>query len=43
VNTPIVMHGPFVGGTSADIMRVSRDYLEGRFERMSALVRAARG
>jgi redox-sensitive bicupin YhaK (pirin superfamily) len=40
VNAPIVMHGPFVGGTRADIMRVSRDYIEGRFERMSALVRA---
>jgi redox-sensitive bicupin YhaK (pirin superfamily) len=41
-NAPIVMHGPFVGGTRADIMRVSRDYMEGRFVRMSALVRAAR-
>ena len=43
VNAPIVMHGPFIGGTRADIMRVSRDYIEGRFERMSALVGAARG
>jgi redox-sensitive bicupin YhaK (pirin superfamily) len=41
-NAPIVMHGPFVGGSRADIMRVSRDYMEGRFERMSALVRTAR-
>jgi redox-sensitive bicupin YhaK (pirin superfamily) len=40
-NVPIVMHGPFVGGTRADLMRVSREYMEGRFGRMSALVRAA--
>jgi quercetin 2,3-dioxygenase len=40
-NAPIVMHGPFVGGTRADLMRISRDYVAGRFERMSALVRAA--
>jgi hypothetical protein len=41
-NVPIVMNGPFVGGTRADVMRASRDYMAGRFERMSALVRAAR-
>jgi redox-sensitive bicupin YhaK (pirin superfamily) len=34
---PIVMHGPFVGGNRQDIMRVSRDYMEGRFPRMSEL------
>ena len=38
---PIVLHGPFVGGTRADLMRVSRAYASGEFERMSALVRAA--
>jgi redox-sensitive bicupin YhaK (pirin superfamily) len=37
-NVPIVMHGPFVGETRADIMRVSNDYLAGRFPRMSELV-----
>lgn len=34
---PIVMHGPFVGGSRQDIMRVSRDYMEGRFPRLSQL------
>jgi quercetin 2,3-dioxygenase len=38
---PIAMHGPFVGETRADLMRVSRDYMDGRFERVSALVRRA--
>jgi redox-sensitive bicupin YhaK (pirin superfamily) len=41
-HAPIVQHGPFVGGTRADIMRVSKDFLDGRFARMSELVRAAR-
>ena len=27
---PIVMHGPFVGETRADLMRVSRAYLDGK-------------
>ena len=36
---PIAMHGPFVGETRADLMRVSRDYMDGRFDRVSALVR----
>jgi quercetin 2,3-dioxygenase len=40
-HAPIVQHGPFVGGTRADLMRISRDYVDGRFERMSDLVRAA--
>jgi hypothetical protein len=31
------MHGPFVGGSRADIMRVSRDYMDGRFPRLSQL------
>ena len=42
-NVPIVLNGPFVGGTRADVLRASRDYMAGRFERMTALVRAARG
>jgi redox-sensitive bicupin YhaK (pirin superfamily) len=36
---PIAMHGPFVGETRADLMRVSRDYMDGRFDRVSALLR----
>ena len=39
-NVPIVMHGPFVGETRADLFRVSRDYVAGKFPRMSELVRA---
>jgi hypothetical protein len=39
-NVPIVMHGPFVGETRADLIRVSSDYLAGRFPRMSELARA---
>ncbi|MEO8560994.1 MAG: pirin-like C-terminal cupin domain-containing protein [bacterium] len=35
---PIVTHGPFVGETRADLMRVSRDYMDGKFDRVSALV-----
>jgi len=38
---PIAMHGPFVGETRADLMRVSRDYMDGRFDRVSALMRKA--
>ena len=34
---PIVMHGPFVGETRADLMRVSRDYMEGRLPKVSEL------
>lgn len=40
---PIVTHGPFVGGTRADLMRVSGDYVAGRFPRMSELARGVRG
>jgi redox-sensitive bicupin YhaK (pirin superfamily) len=36
---PIAMHGPFVGETRADLMRVSHDYMDGRFDRVSALLR----
>jgi hypothetical protein len=34
---PIVMHGPFVGENRADIMRLSRAYLEGKLPRISEL------
>lgn len=36
-NVPIVMHGPFVGETRADLMRISSAYLDGRFPRISQL------
>jgi redox-sensitive bicupin YhaK (pirin superfamily) len=39
---PIVTHGPFVGETRADLMRVSREYMDGRFPRVSALTRESR-
>ena len=38
-NVPIVMHGPFVGETRADLLRVSSDYMAGRFPRLSELAR----
>ena len=38
-NVPIVMHGPFVGETRADLMRISSDYLAGRFPRISEIAR----
>jgi redox-sensitive bicupin YhaK (pirin superfamily) len=34
---PLVMHGPFVGETRADLMRISRDYMDGRMPRVSEL------
>jgi quercetin 2,3-dioxygenase len=34
---PIVMHGPFVGESRADIMRLSRVYTEGKLPRISEL------
>ncbi len=34
---PIVMHGPFVGETRSDLMRLSKDYVEGRMPRISEL------
>jgi quercetin 2,3-dioxygenase len=37
IGEPLVFHGPFVGGTRQDLMRVSRDYMDGRFLRMSEL------
>jgi redox-sensitive bicupin YhaK (pirin superfamily) len=39
---PIVTHGPFVGETRADLMRVSRDYRDGSFVRVSTLMRGSR-
>ena len=41
-NVPIVMHGPFVGETRSDLVRVSNEYLAGTFPRMSELVAAHR-
>ena len=35
--TPIVMHGPFVGETRADLMRVSQAYIQGKLPRVSEL------
>jgi redox-sensitive bicupin YhaK (pirin superfamily) len=40
-NRPIVTHGPFVGETRADLVRVSQGYMDGKFERVSALMRGA--
>jgi quercetin 2,3-dioxygenase len=40
-NVPIVSHGPFIGETRADLIRVSSDYLAGRFPRMSEVARAS--
>jgi redox-sensitive bicupin YhaK (pirin superfamily) len=34
---PIVMHGPFVGETRADLMRVSQAYVQGKLPRVSEL------
>ena len=35
--TPIVMHGPFVGETRADLVRVSQAYVQGKLPRVSEL------
>jgi redox-sensitive bicupin YhaK (pirin superfamily) len=37
---PIYMHGPFVGESRADIMRISQDYMQGRMPRVSELTSA---
>jgi hypothetical protein len=42
-NVPIVTHGPFVGETHADLVRVSRAYTEGRMPRVSELSRRDAG
>jgi redox-sensitive bicupin YhaK (pirin superfamily) len=36
-NVPIVTHGPFVGETRADLVRVSQAYAQGRMPRISEL------
>jgi redox-sensitive bicupin YhaK (pirin superfamily) len=36
-NVPIVTHGPFVGETRADLVRVSQAYIDGRMPRVSEL------
>jgi redox-sensitive bicupin YhaK (pirin superfamily) len=36
-HVPIVMHGPFVGESRADLMRLSKRYMEGKMPRMSEL------
>jgi redox-sensitive bicupin YhaK (pirin superfamily) len=38
-NVPIVTHGPFVGETHADLVRVSQAYVQGRMPRISELDR----
>jgi redox-sensitive bicupin YhaK (pirin superfamily) len=38
-HAPIVTHGPFVGETRADLVRLSRAYAEGRMPRVSELGR----
>jgi redox-sensitive bicupin YhaK (pirin superfamily) len=35
--TPIVMHGPVVGETRADLMRASQAYMQGKLPRVSEL------
>ena len=36
-DVPIVLHGPFVGESRADLMRISKHYLEGAMPRISEL------
>ncbi len=38
----IVSHGPFIGDSMEDIVRLYGEYRDGRFERMSNLARSAR-
>lgn len=38
-DVPIVTHGPFVGETHADLVRVSQDYVRGRMPKVSDLRR----
>ncbi|HMI57086.1 MAG TPA: pirin-like C-terminal cupin domain-containing protein [Gemmatimonadaceae bacterium] len=40
-DVPILMHGPFVGESRADLMRLSRQYLDGKMPRMSELAMEA--
>jgi redox-sensitive bicupin YhaK (pirin superfamily) len=39
-NVPIVLHGPFVGETRADLMRLSKLYVDRKMPRISELARA---
>jgi redox-sensitive bicupin YhaK (pirin superfamily) len=39
---PIVSHGPFIGDSRDDIVRLYAEYRAGRFEKMSELARATR-
>ena len=39
---PIVSHGPFIGDSRDDIVRLYTEYRAGEFERMSNLARARR-
>jgi redox-sensitive bicupin YhaK (pirin superfamily) len=36
-NVPIVSHGPFIAENRADLMRLSKSYIEGKMPRMSEL------
>jgi redox-sensitive bicupin YhaK (pirin superfamily) len=38
-NVPIVLHGPFVGESRADLMRLSKLYVDGKMPRVSELAR----
>jgi hypothetical protein len=38
---PIVSHGPFIGDSREDIVRLYNEYRAGRFKRMSEIARAA--
>lgn len=40
-NVPIVLHGPFVGETRADLMRLSKLYVDGKMPRISELAHAS--
>ena len=42
-NVPIVMHGPFVGETRDDLMRVSRQFMEGKIPRLSEVTASKAG
>jgi hypothetical protein len=35
---PIVSHGPFIGESRADLIRISNDYVRGQMPRVSQLV-----
>ena len=42
-DVPLVFHGPFVGESRADLMRLSKRYMEGKMPRMSELAEHATG